>query len=295
MTLPNEPTPEFTPFAKRSWTDLGPRVVSALVLIAVTAASLYFGGYVFSAIVGAVFAGCYREWDRMVTLKPMTAVGGVLIGLVALSGLLYPAFGVLTSLIAIALGCTFALVDDRKTAAWRCAGLTWFVLVIAAVLQIRGASQWNVPGAMDWGFWGGFFLGLVVWATDTGAYFTGRQVGGEKLAPDISPSKTWSGALGGLAIGTLLGLVLWLIVVPSSPWYVGLLLAASMSVVGQVGDLTESAIKRHFRVKDSGDIIPGHGGLMDRLDSTTFGALFLFAVGALHGGTDAVARGFLGW
>lgn len=293
--MTDKPGTEFTPFAKRSWTDLGPRVASALVLIAVTAAGLYFGGYIFSAIVGAVFAGCYREWDRMVTLKPMTAIGGVLVALVALSGLLYPAFGVLASLVAIALGCAIALVDNRQTAAWRCVGLVFFSLVIAAVLQIRGASLWNVPGAMDWGFWGGFFMGVVVWATDTGAYFTGRQVGGEKLAPDISPSKTWSGALGGLAIGTLGGLVLWLIVVPQSPWYIGLLLAAATSVVGQVGDLTESALKRRFRVKDSGDIIPGHGGLMDRLDSTTFGALFLFGVGALHGGTGAVAQGFLGW
>jgi phosphatidate cytidylyltransferase len=68
-----------------------------------------------------------------------------------------------------------------------------------------------------------------------------------------------------------------------------------MSILGQVGDLAESAIKRRFRVKDSGDIIPGHGGLMDRLDSTTFGALFIFGVGALHAGAGAVAQGFLGW
>jgi phosphatidate cytidylyltransferase len=123
----------------------------------------------------------------------------------------------------------------------------------------------------------------------------GRQIGGEKLAPDISPGKTWSGAIGGLAIGALAGLVLWLIVVPASPWWIGLLIAVATSILGQVGDLLESAIKRRFRVKDSGDIIPGHGGLMDRLDSTTFGALFLFSVGALHLGTGAVAQGFLGW
>jgi phosphatidate cytidylyltransferase len=287
--------PEFTPFAKRSWTDLGPRVVSALVLLVATIAGLYFGGYVFSAIVGAVFAGCYREWERMVTLKPLTAVGSVLVGLVALSGLLYPAFGILGSAVLIGIACVIAIIDDRSTAAWRCGGIAFFGLVMAAVLQIRGESVWNVPGAFDWGFWGSFFMGTVIWATDTGAYFTGRQVGGEKLAPDISPSKTWSGAVGGLAIGTLAGLVLWLIVVPASPWWIGLLIAFAASILGQVGDLLESAIKRRFRVKDSGDIIPGHGGLMDRLDSTTFGALFLFAVGALHAGTGAVAQGFLGW
>ena len=295
MSTPREPQAAFTPFAKRSWTDLGPRVASAMVLLAATIAGLYFGGYVFAAMVGAVFAGCYREWDRMVTLQPLTPVGGVLVGLVALSGLVYPAFGVVGSVALIGVACVIAIINDRGTAAWRCGGIIWFGLVTAAVLQIRGESVWNVPGAFDWGFWGGFFLGTVIWATDTGAYFTGRQVGGEKLAPDISPSKTWSGAIGGLAIGTLAGLVLWLIVVPASPWWIGLLLAAAMSILGQVGDLTESAIKRLFRVKDSGDIIPGHGGLMDRLDSTTFGALFFVAVGALHAGFGAVARGFLGW
>ncbi len=135
----------------------------------------------------------------------------------------------------------------------------------------------------------------MIWATDIGAYFTGKQVGGEKLAPDISPSKTWSGAIGGFALGTLAGLIVWLWVVPNSPWWIGLLLASATSIMGQVGDLSESAIKRRFRIKDSGDIIPGHGGLMDRLDSLTFGTIFLFLVGWLHGGFDAVAAGILFW
>lgn len=295
MSTPKEPQAEFTPFAKRSWTDLGPRVASAFVLLIVAIAGLYFGGYVFSAMAGAVFAGCYREWERMVTLKPLTLLGSVLVGLVALSGLVYPAFGIWGSIVLLGLACAITLLEDRWVAAWRIGGIVWFGLVTAAVLQIRGDSVWNLHGAFDWGFWGGVFMGTVIYATDTGAYFTGRQVGGEKLAPDISPSKTWSGAIGGLAIGTLAGLVLWLIVVPASPWWIGLLIAVATSILGQVGDLLESAIKRRFRIKDSGDIIPGHGGLMDRLDSTTFGALFLFAVGALHAGTGAVAQGFLGW
>jgi phosphatidate cytidylyltransferase len=135
----------------------------------------------------------------------------------------------------------------------------------------------------------------VIWTTDTGAYFTGRQVGGEKLAPDISPGKTWSGALGGFAMGTLVGLVIWLLILPQSPWWIGLGLSAALSILGQVGDLAESAIKRRFRIKDSGDIIPGHGGLMDRLDSLTFGAIFMFLVGLAHSGIGAIAAGFLYW
>jgi phosphatidate cytidylyltransferase len=130
--------------------------------------------------------------------------------------------------------------------------------------------------------------------TDSAAFFTGRQIGGEKLAPEISPSKTWSGALGGLALGTGAGLLVW-VVATDSPWWIGLLLSATLSVLGQLGDLSESAIKRHFRIKDSGDIIPGHGGLMDRLDSLTFGVLLVLLVGSLHLGFGSVAEGLLYW
>jgi phosphatidate cytidylyltransferase len=130
--------------------------------------------------------------------------------------------------------------------------------------------------------------------TDTAAFFSGRQIGGEKLAPDISPSKTWSGALGGLALGTGAGLFVW-ILLTDSPWWIGIVLSAAISVLGQVGDLSESAIKRFFRIKDSGDIIPGHGGLMDRLDSLTFGVFLVVIVGAAHAGFGAVAEGLLHW
>lgn len=286
MNAPDRSRAKFDPWAKRSWTDLGPRVVSALVLIAVTVIGLYLGGYVFAALVGAVFAGCYREWDRMVTLKPLTPVGGALIGLVALSALLYPLLGPLASLVVIASACAVAVVFEREAALWRVAGLVFLGLVVIALLSIRGTGA-------D-GFFAGLFLGIVVWLTDTGAFFTGRQVGGERLAPDISPSKTWSGALGGLALGTLGGLIFWLFVTVS-PWWLGALLAASVSILGQLGDLAESAIKRRFRVKDSGDIIPGHGGLMDRLDSLTFAALLVFVVGVVHAGYGDIATGFLRW
>src|SRR5690606_11337477 len=144
------------------------------------------------------------------------------------------------------------------------------------------------------GIWAGLYLGTVVWMTDSAAFFTGRQIGGEKLAPGISPSKTWSGALGGLALGTGAGVLVWSMVT-DSPLWIGLVLSMSISILGQAGDLTESAIKRHFRIKDSGDIIPGHGGLMDRLDSLTFGAILVLFVGSLHAGYGAVAEGLLYW
>lgn len=275
------------PPAKRSWTDLGPRVASGVVLIAVTLAALYFGGYVFAALVGAVFAGCYREWERMVTLQPLSPLGMGLIAALAVSALLYPALGPLGTLGVVVLAALVALVVERPVGYWRAGGLIFFGLVIVAMLAMRGTTFQ--------GMLAGIFLGAVIWLTDTGAFFTGRQIGGEKLAPDISPGKTWSGAIGGFALGTLAGLVAWLLIAPLSPWWIGLALAATLSVLGQIGDLAESFVKRRFRIKDSGDIIPGHGGLMDRLDSLTFGGLFVFAVGALRGGMDGVAAGLLNW
>ncbi|HHY51371.1 MAG TPA: phosphatidate cytidylyltransferase [Alphaproteobacteria bacterium] len=275
------------PPARRPWADLGPRLLSAAVLIVITVAGLYAGGYVFAALVGAVFAGCYREWERMVTLQPLTPVGGVLIGLLALAALLFPLWGPLATAAAVAVAVAVGAVADRSVARWRAGGLVFLGVIVTAALAIRGTGFDGVLA--------GVYLGVVVWMTDTGAFFTGRQIGGEKLAPDISPGKTWSGAIGGLAFGTLAGLVVWLIIVPASPWWIGLGFSGLISVLGQLGDLAESAIKRRFRIKDSGDIIPGHGGLMDRLDSLTFPLLLVFAVGLARGGIDSVAAGFLRW
>jgi phosphatidate cytidylyltransferase len=268
------------------WSDLGPRLISAMVMIALTVAALFVGSYFFAAVVGAVFAGAYREWETMVSRAPLTPTGMALIGIVALSGLVFPLFGALGSLTVIAIGCVIALLARGEGMWWRVLGLLIYGAIIIAALVMRGDTMAGV--------WAGLYLGTVVWMTDSAAFFTGRQIGGEKLAPDISPGKTWSGALGGLALGTGAGLVIW-ILATDSPWWIGLALSAAISILGQLGDLSESAVKRHFRVKDSGDIIPGHGGLMDRLDSLTFGVLLVLLVGTLHLGFGSVAEGLLYW
>lgn len=286
MSQDDNSAPEPQVKTRRSWADVGPRFISAMVLLALTASALYIGSYVFAAVVGAVFAGCYREWETMVTRAPLTPAGMVLIALMALSGLVYPAFGPSGTIVVIALACAIAVGMRGEGVLWRIFGLCLYGGIIIAALAMRGDSMAGVAA--------GVYLGTVVWMTDSAAFFTGRQIGGEKLAPDISPSKTWSGALGGLALGTGAGLLVW-IVVTDSPWWIGLILSATISVLGQLGDLSESAVKRHFRVKDSGDIIPGHGGLMDRLDSLTFGILLVLVVGALHAGYGAVAEGLLYW
>ncbi len=114
VSQPEAPRPQFNPLARRSWTDLGPRVASGVVLIILAVGGLYLGTYVFAALVGAVFAGCYREWERMVTLRPLSTVGGVLIGLVALSALVLPAFGVLASAGVIAIAAAVAAFGSTR-------------------------------------------------------------------------------------------------------------------------------------------------------------------------------------
>jgi len=269
-----------------SWTDLGPRFASALVIVAIIATGLYFGGYVWAVLAAIVFGIAYREWEQMVTLKPLAPLGMVLIALLGVAALLFPMFGPLGTIAAVVVAIGVALFGARSVIPWRIGGLAFFAVVLIAVLGMRGSGQAGIVA--------GWYLGIVIASNDTGAYFVGRVVGGPKLAPMISPSKTISGAVGGWLIGTVTGTIYWIVFTPS-PWWLGLVFSAVLGVAGQGGDLTESVIKRLFRIKDSGDIIPGHGGFMDRLDSVTFGVIVLFAIGVAHGGLDAVAAGFLYW
>ena len=268
------------------WADLGPRVISSIVLIAIIATGLYFGGYVWAGLAAVVFAITYREWEQMVTLKPIAPLGMVLGGLVAIAALAYPAFGLLGTMAVTGVAVIVSFLGERPALVWRVGGLIFFAIVLVAAQEMRG----TVPA----GILAGWYLGIVIASNDTGAYFVGRVVGGPKLAPMISPAKTISGSVGGWLIGTLTGTIYWTLFTPS-PWWVGLLFSAALGIVGQTGDLLESAIKRLFRIKDSGDIIPGHGGFMDRLDSVTFGLILLAAIGILHAGLGNVPTGFLYW
>lgn len=266
--------------------DLGPRFISSIILIPVTLLALLMGGIAFSLVVGVVFAGVYREYDGMVGMQKPGVLGNLISGSIVLIALAYPMAGPLALLlVGLVVGAT-ALVLGGVARWWRLAGVAYVSAVVLAVLAMRGQG-------MD-GVIAGMFLGAAIWLTDIGAYFAGRQFGGAKLSPDISPSKTWSGAIGGFAIGTLGALLIW-VWFTTSAWWIGVLLAVTLSVVGQIGDLGESALKRYFRVKDSGDILPGHGGLMDRLDSLSLAALAVFAIGAMHAGLGNVAHGFLFW
>ena len=170
--------------------------------------------------------------------------------------------------------------------AWMVAGLAYAsVLLLAPVILRRDPS---------FGFIAILFLFAVVWGTDIAAYFAERAIGGAKLWPAVSPNKTWSGAIGGALAGLAAGLA----VVKSAGLDVApslVLVALGLSVASQAGDLIESALKRHFGAKDASQLIPGHGGLMDRLDGFLTAVLAAVMVGLLHGGLDGAARGLLVW
>jgi phosphatidate cytidylyltransferase len=144
------------------------------------------------------------------------------------------------------------------------------------------------------GFLAVLFLFAVVWTTDIGAYFVGRALGGPKLVPWISPNKTWAGAIGGLLASVLVALVVAKMAALTS-LFVLAMVAVVLSVLAQAGDLFESFLKRRFDAKDSSHLIPGHGGLMDRLDGFVTASVAAAVIGLARGGFEAPGRGLLVW
>lgn len=261
------------------------RVISAIVLAVVVLAVTWFGGLPFRVLAAVIAAGIFHEWSRMSRKRPAIAWSEGGIGQA-------PEALLLVILVAMAVGVA-AIPLLILTAA--------SIALVAAVSVFRGTGQWEAGGLAYAAFSGlslaflrdgdtpgskaVLFLFAVVWSTDILAYFVGRAVGGPKLAPSISPGKTRSGALGGAFGGVLAGV---LVAIAAGTANVALLasIALFLSVVSQAGDLFESWVKRRHGVKDSGWIIPGHGGVMDRVDGLVAAAIALYVIGALAGAPD---------
>ncbi|MGJ8528250.1 phosphatidate cytidylyltransferase [Maritalea sp.] len=271
-----------------SWNDLGPRLISAMFLIPIFVAAIVIGQLAVALLIGAVLAVAYHEWSLMTGGGKVSRFSYFIMGMLALSSIAYPAVGFWVSLgLFIFTGILAMLLNDR-IGKWPTNGIAAGFLGFSGlcVLALRGDTNLGILAAV--------YLTAVIWLTDSGAFFVGRQLGGKKLAPIISPSKTWSGAVGGLVFGTLGGTLVWGFGT-LSPLWIGILISAAISASAQIGDLAESALKRHFLIKDSGDIIPGHGGVLDRIDSFTVGAVLLYFIGVAHFTSDHVAEGVLLW
>lgn len=261
------------------------RIVAALVMAPLAIAVAYVGGWFWTGLVTAAAIGLYVEWLTVIgARKPRLVLAGVLI-LLAVGwvnvGRINETY--LSALVVLGVLAVAILSSDLRL--WTAIGLGY------AVAASIGSSAVRLDP--NWGFAALMLVLLVVWATDIGGYFAGRLIGGPKLWPQVSPKKTWAGAIGGFAAS--LGVAAGFAVFNFGKIIPLLLLGAVLSIASQLGDLFESAVKRRFGVKDSSHIIPGHGGLMDRLDGFVAAIILAAVFGFLRGGADGVGRGLMVW
>jgi phosphatidate cytidylyltransferase len=256
-----------------------------MVLAPLAILAVVVGGWPFVLFWTVAAIGVYWEWSAGIVHAGRATQGAGALALAAAGALAIvgrPGW----ALAAIAIGAAAAayLAEERKP--WCAVGAVYAGLVLAGPMILRRDPQFGAIALL--------FLFAIVWATDILAYYGGRLIGGPKLAPAISPKKTWSGALAGA-----LGAVIAGAAVAGAGQLANLLaaigLALLLSAVAQVGDLAESAVKRRFGVKDSGRIIPGHGGLMDRLDGFLAAAAAAALLGVARGGLDGAGGGLLAW
>jgi phosphatidate cytidylyltransferase len=261
------------------------RAVVALVLAPLAIAIAYAGGWLWTALVTLATIGLYVEWLTIVGASRQTrvvAAGGVML---ALSGLGLAMGRIDAAFLALAIGVVGVASLSADQRRWAVAGFLYAAAAeVASVLVRLDQAE---------GFVALILILLVVWVTDIGGYFAGRGIGGPKLWPRVSPKKTWAGAVGGFAASVAVaGGFAALHLAQTGPI---LLIGAMLSIVSQLGDLFESAVKRRFGVKDSSHIIPGHGGLLDRLDGFVAAIILAAIFGFLRGGADGVGRGLMVW
>jgi phosphatidate cytidylyltransferase len=261
------------------------RIGAALVLAPLAIAVAYAGGWLWVAFVTLAAIGLYVEWLTVIAARNLRCV---LAGTLALLGagwieashlsLRYTAASV-----ALGVGAVALLAPNRRL--WAASGICYALAASVASIAVRRDPAFGFAALM--------FVLLVVWATDIGGYFLGRRIGGPKLWPRVSPKKTWAGAIGGLVASLAVAATFAALglgkAVPM------LMSSAILSITSQLGDLFESAVKRRFGVKDSSHIIPGHGGLMDRLDGFVAAIVLAAILGFLRGDTDSVGRGLMVW
>jgi len=272
-SVPGRPEPPASELRRFRWGDLRTRVISACLLAPVVLACLWFGDGWWSGLLVLAAGGLAVEWVRLCGGRLASPAGLTILFGVLAAGATGLAELELLGVGLIAAGFLLAWwIGGRASLA---AGIPYLGLAVVALAWLRTgeAGRDNV-----------LFLLLVVWASDIGAYAAGRLIGGPKLAPRISPSKTWAGACGGLAAAMAVGAVVALALHDGALARI-LAVAGGIGVAAQLGDLLESALKRHYGVKDSGHLIPGHGGLLDRLDGVLTAApvAALLAVLAGHG------------
>lgn len=261
------------------------RVLSAVILAPIAVAIVWLGGAFWSVLIILLAAGLACEWVLLCGAR-LTRLPGLAVPLAMIAVGAVAAAEPAWALPVLAAGYIETWVIAARIPNLRAphpaslaAGMVYIGLACIALIWLRHDPLAGLANIL--------FLLLVVWASDVGAYLAGRLLGGPRLAPRISPGKTWAGALGGLLAAIAMGYIVAVFFATASAgagvsWRVALV-AAALGLAAQLGDLLESAIKRRFGVKDSGRLIPGHGGLFDRLDgflaAGPLAALLALAIG----------------
>jgi phosphatidate cytidylyltransferase len=261
------------------------RVIAALVLAPSAIAIAYAGGWFWLGLVTLAAIGLYVEWLMVVgSVRQMRVIASGVVAL-AIAGFCLASGWIDAALLVLAFGFAAVALLSPERRGWTAAGFFYAGSAEMASILVRLDQVY--------GFVALILILLIVWVTDIGGYFAGRGIGGPKLWPRVSPKKTWAGAIGGFAASLC-------VAAGFAAFGLGktgplVLLGAVLSVASQLGDLFESAVKRRFGVKDSSHIIPGHGGLLDRLDGFVAAVVLAAIFGFLRGGADGVGRGLVVW
>jgi len=270
---------------ERASADFLPRLAAALILAPLALAAAWAGSWVYAGAVAIGAAIVLDEWLGICGHPATQWLRGLV--LAAMGGLAYVS---LAGAPAIALaGVAVAALAAAwwwRPSAWPGIGVVYAGLPVAALLVLRADPDYGLAATL--------WLLATVWATDSAAYASGRLIGGPKLWPRLSPNKTWAGFAGGLIAAAVVGAVSARLIGGTSLAALTLV-SVAVSIAAQAGDFFESGVKRRFDVKDSGRLIPGHGGLMDRVDGLIAAALVAAGVGALRAGPDVAGTGILLW
>lgn len=262
------------------------RLIAALILAPLALAAVWAGSWVYAALVAIAAAIILYEWLNVCGHRPAPVQRALILAAMGLLAYLSVSGAVATALFGLAAAAFAVAAWGRHLPGWRALGILYAGLPAVALLLLRGDSDYGLAATL--------WLFATVWATDSAAYASGRLIGGPRIWPRVSPNKTWAGLAGGvLAAGLAGGVAARFISGASIETLV--VLGATVSIAAQAGDFFESGFKRRFGAKDSGRLIPGHGGLMDRVDGLVAAALVAVAIGLARGGADGVGAGLLIW
>lgn len=271
-----------TPSSRNLWL----RVASAAILAPLALGAAWLGDWPFTLFWGLAAIAVWWEWIGLVEPSGRNVLLATGLCALILQGVLVETGNLSIAIMIVALGVIAAIVTAGRRAPLVAGGVVYASALLIATVILRDDAAFGFAAIV--------LLFAIVWGTDIGGYFAGRAIGGPKLAAAISPKKTWSGAIGGTVAGVVAAIAVAAMFSIRNLAMLGIV-AFVLSVVSQGGDLFESWLKRRFDAKDASGLIPGHGGVMDRLDGFIFASVAAALIGVARGGLDAPAAGLLIW